>query len=199
MKTIVHETQVFGPITLYSQYLETDTVRIEKCENYQKRSARNRYDILTSNGVMTLTVPLEKGKNKQMPIRDVKVSYDEKWYLNHCQSIRSAYGKSPYFEFYYDKIEQILSTKHRFLIDLNQESLEFSIKNLKLNLKIEDTSAYLDYTSIDEIKDLRNLNTKPMDHNKKYIQVWEEKYEFQPNLSILDLLFCMGPEASSYL
>ena len=111
MNSIIQETQIFGPIGIFAHYLNKDEIIVEKHENYQKRSFRNRYDILTTNGVLRLTIPLCKGKNNKMPITEVKLAYDDNWVDIHLQTIRSAYGKSPYFEFYFDDLEKIFARR----------------------------------------------------------------------------------------
>jgi len=197
MKSILHESQIFGPISQFSQYVGKETLLIEKNESYQKRSFRNRYSILTSNGPVTLSIPLKKGKNAGTAITDVRISYDENWVDKHLHCIRSAYGKSPYFEFYYYDVEKILKKKHSYLFLLNMDTLHFAIKKLKLQLTVEYTHSYQkDYFNI---SDLRNIEWNLYQTTIKYTQVWEEKFNFTPNLSILDVLFCAGPESTSVL
>jgi len=197
MTSILHESQIFGPINLFSQYIAKEKLCIEKHEHYQKRSFRNRYSILTANGPVTLSIPLKKGKNAGTNITDVQISYDENWVEKHVHAIRSAYGKSPYFEFYYDDIEMILKKKHSSLFLLNMDTLYYVLKKLKLPIAVEYTDSYQkDYP---DMTDLRNLNWNLYQTQIKYTQVWEEKFNFTPNLSILDLLFCTGPESVSVL
>ena len=197
MAIILHETQIFSPISVFSAYQRIDEIMIEKYENFQKGSFRNRYVIQTANGIKTMTIPLCKGKNQQMLISDVEISYDEDWVKNHIQTIKSAYGKSPYFEFYYDDIAKLLNRKHRFLFDLNYECLAFMISKLKLEKNILFSDSY--QRIIDHNMDKRNHDWMAEKSSKPYIQVWSEKYNFEPNLSILDLLFCTGPEAKTHL
>jgi len=197
MKPVLHESQVFGPLNVFNYYLNQDIIYIEKHEHYQKRSYRNRYSVLTANGIITLSIPLKKGKNAGIPISEVCISYDENWVDKHLHCLRSAYGSSPYFEFYYYDIEHILKKKHSSLFQLNLETIEFAVNKLKLSLKICFTQSY--QTNYPEWTDLRNNDWKSYQSSLKYPQVWENKFNFVPNLSILDLLFCTGPEAVSYL
>lgn len=197
MTSILHESQIFGPISLFSQYIGKEKLCIEKHEHYQKRSFRNRYSILTANGPVTLSIPLKKGKNAGTNINDVQISYDENWVEKHVHAIRSAYGKSPYFEFYFDDLEKILKKKHPSLFLLNMDTLYYVLKKLKLQIAVEYTDSYQkDYP---DMTDLRNINWNLYQTQIKYMQVWEEKFNFTPNLSILDLLFCTGPESVSVL
>lgn len=197
MNSFIQETQIFGPIRIFAQYLDMNEIIIEKHENYQKRSFRNRYDILTANGVLRLTIPLCKGKNNKMPIAEVQIAYDDNWVDIHLQTLRSAYGKSPYFDFYFDGIEKIFSKKHNLLFDFNMECMLFIFSKLKLTKTISTSDSY--HSRYDNIIDLRDRKWDGSEVQSSYVQVWEDKFGFTPNLSILDLLFCMGPESVSYL
>lgn len=197
MKTILHEVQFFGPTSYYSHYIGAETLLLEKHENYQKRSFRNRYHILTANGPTSLSIPLVKGKNNQQAITDVKISYDENWPEVHLQTIRSAYGKSAYFEYYFPELHSILSKRPAFLFDLNINSLQWTLKKLKLDTSVLFTESFC--KNIEEealITDLRNTKLTNQPNTIKYPQVWADKFDFTAHLSILDLLFCTGPEAS---
>jgi len=202
--TILHESQLFATTTLFPVYLAADEILIERREHYQKRSPRNRYNILTSQGVKTLSIPLSKGKNQQMPIIDVKISYDENWIKNHLETIRSSYGKSPFFDFYFQDIERTFKNRYTYLYDLNMDILVLMLKALKIKAKLSETMLYsTDYSKHAKLIDFRerteNFNKKISPQLLAYPQVWESHTGFTPCLSIIDLLLCMGPEAESYL
>ena len=186
MTSILHESQIFGPISLFSQYIGKEKLCIEKHEHYQKRSFRNRYSILTANGPVTLSIPLKKGKNAGTNITDVQISYDE----------IVEKGNKAVLD-YFDDLEKILKKKHPSLFLLNMDTLYYVLKKLKLQIAVEYTDSYQkDYP---DMTDLRNINWNLYQTQIKYMQVWEEKFNFTPNLSILDLLFCTGPESVSVL
>jgi len=196
MLVLLHECHIFSPINCVAFYPKVDSICIEKHENYQKRSFRNRYQILTSQGVETLSIPLQKGKNHQAPIQDVRISYDEPWQNKHLHSIKSAYGKSPFFEYYYSDIEKILLKKPSFLFDLNVSSTEFILEKLKVNINLIFTDEYQKVPSNDTV-----ISWSPglKANSNSYTQVWSDRFKFIPHLSFLDLLFCTGPEAIQYL
>lgn len=178
---------IYPPISFFTELKKSNLVAIDLHEHYQKRSNRNRFDILTSNGKQSLSIPLKKGKNEKQPISEVLISYDENWPNQHLQSIQSAYGKSPYFEHYFPMIEFLFQKRFEKLIELNDASLLQSIKALKLNTTISSTTSYLPEKSHCSYTE------------KKYPQVFEYKFGFTENLSIIDLLFNTGPEASYYI
>jgi hypothetical protein len=131
-----------------------------------------------------------------MPIKEVEISYDESWSLKHLHSIRSAYGKSPFFDYYYPEVERILSRKWTFLFDLNTASSEFILSALRLDKSIEFTK---EYKVVPGEGDLVFWKDNIKYDVPAYTQVWSDRFDFVPGLSCLDLLFCTGPEASQYL
>jgi len=185
-------TQYFGSKVLYKAILN-DVCELEQHEHYQKRSLRNRCNILGSNGKETLSIPLKKGKNNKTKIKEVEVSYDENWMRDHIESIKSAYGSSAFLEYYLEDIKTILYQETALLWDLNWLSMTWVCKQLDLHneIRISDTFA-------GAIVDL-DVVTRPEYGAKKYSQVFEYKYGYVDGLSILDLLFCMGPEAKNYI
>jgi hypothetical protein len=200
MKLLI-ETQYLPPIDLFSQLSDCQEIIIESCENYQKRSYRNRCFIATANGIQSLTVPLESGKNAQQNIREVKIADTDRWQAQHWQAIRSAYGRAPYFEHYADYLLPFYEKSYTYLFDFNQELFLLVHKLLKTNVQISQTDTFVKKYS-DEILDLRNQirnREQPLSKNfKKYPQLFEDRHGFLPNLSSLDLLFCMGTQGKSY-
>ena len=202
--TVLIETQYLAPINAYGLFINARGVCFEMQENYQKRSYRNRCKLIGPNGVLMLSVPLRKGKNQQTSIRDVMVSYDMPWVSNHLQTIRACYGRSSYFDFIYEGIEKILLDKPKFLQDLNI-NLFFNIVNF-LGFDLTFTSSVIfDKKTRSEPLDLRNcmspVNSSTLSETRfpDYQQVFIEKNGFVPDLSIIDLLFCLGKEAVPYL
>lgn len=201
MKILI-ESQYLPPIFLFSQLKNCDEIILEASEHYQKRSFRNRCDIASSNGILSLTIPLQTGKNAQLNIKEVKIAQVENWQKQHWQSIRSAYGKAPFYEYYADVFHVHYEKQYDFLFDFNLSLLQSSLKLLKLPLNISFTSEYQKNINETNIIDFRNkLNKRAIPDIaslKKYPQLFEDRHGFQPNLSILDLLFCMGNQAKGY-
>ena len=202
-QAILIELQFLPPINYIAQFFHCDKVIIEQHENYSKRSYRNRCHIAGVNGLIRLSIPLEKGKNEQQPIREVKIAYHEPWQRQHWFSIQSAYGNAPYFEFYADSLEPIFKQKHRFLFDLNLDLLNWLDEQIQMPAILEFSSEYSVIPGIG--KDFRNKITPKapirarLDPPTTYNQVFEDKHGFLPNLSILDLLFCTGPQSNLIL
>lgn len=198
-------TAYFGNIHYFSKFL-FDDVLIEQNENYTKQSYRNRCDISSANGVISLIVPTIKKHNEKIVVKDVEIDYAMPWQKQHLRSIVSAYGNSPYFEHYIDQIEPVFIKKERFLIDLNQKTIELSCNLMGLNNKLQYTDRYITKSEITGIDYRESISPKSSKQKKdntfkeiEYYQVFSEKMEFQKNLSILDLILCEGANAKNML
>jgi len=174
---------------------------IEKHEHLAKQTYRNRASIYSPNGKLDITVPVVKGAKTHTKMKDVRISYDFNWQRLHWLSLESCYRSSAYFEFYEDELSRFYTNKFEFLFDYNFELLEWLNKKLKLNKSFGVTGEYFD--DIKPELDFRSvMNPKKQEdivNNKSYYQVFEDKHQFLPNLSIVDLLFNQGPQARLYL
>lgn len=197
------EIQFFAPVDVFKILIKEKHIKIEQYERFKKMSFRNRCIILGANGLVSLTVPIEGGREQKALIRDVKIDNSEPWPRTHLRSLVSAYSKAPFFEYYFREIEVLLNSNEKFLFDLNLKIISFLIKSLKINATIELTSeCRLEYSNANDMRNkiLPKNFQKDKEHWKpKYFQVFEDKWGFQPNLSILDLLFCEGPNAANLL
>ena len=183
-------TSYFPSISYIAALIHFDC-KIELYENYQKRSARNKCEILAANGRLQLSVPLQKGKT-QKPITEVEIDYSEDWIKNHIRSIRSAYGTSAYFDFYFDTVCDLLEKKESKLYKLNHSILDW-IEKLGLIGEVIYTSEFV-HPGKAELVDLR-YGRKIDWELPDYEQVFAEKHGYVNDLSILDLIFNLGPEA----
>jgi hypothetical protein len=198
---IVFELQYFPPVSFFSTLYEETYFYLDIYDIYRKMSFRNRCLIAGAQGIISLSVPLQQGRNQQLPINEVRISDTEKWQSRHFKSIRSAYNKSPFFDFYQDELAAIYQRPFVFLADWNICCLEWVKEKLTWRTGIRFTESAIPYQS-NGIGDLRNsvlpknfMNWEPV----KYRQVFEERTGFFPNLSILDLLFNCGPPTSELL
>ncbi|MFZ2899489.1 MAG: WbqC family protein [Saprospiraceae bacterium] len=201
---ILIELQFFPPVQYFSKMLLYPAVVFDQHEHYQKRSYRNRCHIATSHGVQRLSVPLQKGKNQQMPVRDVRIAYEQPWARQMEHALRSAYQRAPFFEEYAPALLTALHRRHNFLFDLNLELLNLLAVFLQLKRNWSFSEDF--QASVPEgWTDLRNAihpvhpASDPLFSALPYNQVFEDRLGFSPNLSIIDLLFCAGPESASIL
>ena len=199
---VLMELQYLPPVGSIMKMVEVGKVIFEQHEHYTKRTYRNRCQILAANGILNLSIPLQKGKHQQLPIRKVGISYADNWQVQHWRSIKSAYGRAPFFEYYGEEVKEIFDKKHPFLFDLNLELFQLIIELMQLEIEVDFSKTY-EKTPAEGIFDGRN-SILPKKNNEaisfqKYPQVFEDKHGFVPNLSILDLLFCYGTQAYQVL
>lgn len=196
METPIFPLFYFPPIVYFSYLNQYDEIHIEMYENYIKQTYRNRCYILGPNGKQTLSFPIQHRKNKT--INDTYISYESKWKSEHIRSIETAYNNAPYFIYYWDKYKNILNKKNEKLSTLNMKILEENIKDLNIQTKINFTNEYTPQVR----HDFRNEFNAKKEYKKDfpiYQQVFIDKLGFQKNLSILDLIFNLGPEAGLYI
>ena len=204
-------TTYFGPVQWYQKLNRFDGVLMEQHEHFLKQTYRNRCIIATTQGLQALTVPVEKTPSN-LPegrlIKDVRISNHGKWRKEHWNALLSAYGESPFFEFYEDDIRPFFEDRWEYLLDFNMAITEKMCELLDIHPHIELTSSYQNSLPTGEGWDGADFRTAihpkhPQEDSdfcpKPYYQVYKERFGFQPNLSILDLLFNMGNEAVLYL
>lgn len=193
----------FGPINWWAYLIHSECIIIDRSEFYEKISYRNRYYITGPNNPIMLSLPLLMGRNQRTIMPNVALYNDAKWGAQHYKSLCTVYKKSAFFEYYQADLERLLNAPHDFLYDFNYESIQWVIKMLKLKVDINFTDIYMPTYSDNTHYDLRSL--KPTNNQTKftffprYYQLFEEHIGFQPNLSILDLLFSEGPNTYQWL
>lgn len=194
---IIIPSYFLGNTLSYALYFKGSVV-LEANENYQKRSCRNKCYIKTSQGAKAISVPLRSGKNQQQSIREVRISYEENWVKDFKQTIETNYSASPYLRYYQSGIEKIIDKKPELLWDLNWElnHLILHYLGIETDPKVSGSwNAEYDKSTLDLRS--KELNLK---QEYQYPQLFKEKgLDFIENLSIIDLLFCCGPEARLHL
>ena len=192
-------TAYFPSISYMARFLQEDAPVIEIWETYRKQTYRNRCRVMTANGVESLTVPVVKVNGNHTMTKDILVSDHAPWQHIHSRCLESAYNAAPYFDHYYDFLRPIFEGRFNRLIDLNETALQAVLKMLKTKKEIVHTTDYVREAE----NDLREAFSpkKPSDGClfPTYYQVFETKFPFAPDLSVLDLVFNEGPEAVEYL
>ncbi len=200
MGTALLSSTYFGPVQWYQKLYRYDQVCIDQQETFQKQTYRNRCLIATTQGVQALTVPVVHDDENVM--HRMRISDHGNWRHLHWQALQSAYGDSPFFEYYEDDLRPFFSERNwDFLMDYNEAICQ---KMCEL-LDIHPSSIPHHPSPITSFHDFRQvINPKhPLEDTdfkpRPYYQVYQQKHGFLPNLSILDLLFNMGPESIFYL
>ncbi len=188
----IFPTAYLPSIEYVSLFLKTDDVSIELYETYQKQSCRTRCNVMTANGIQTLTIPVIKTNGNHTLTKDIEISYKEAWQQIHLRCLESAYRKSAYFDYYFPYFEKIYKQKFNTLIELNDYCLKTILKLLKVKKEYSYTE---DFEKIVDDKDYRISLSKNNYNNfemKPYYQVFADRHGFVSNLSIVDLLFNEG-------
>lgn len=192
----------FGPVQWYQKLNRGECV-IEQHDNFIKQTYRNRCVIATANGTQTLSVPTESYEGLKRPMRDIRISDHGAWRHLHWNALVSAYGESPFFEFYADDLRHFFEKKWQFLLDFDMEITSVLCRLLDLRPHFSLSTSYVTPEEGDtDLRDaIRPKHPLPdADFTAPtYYQVYARRHGFHPNLSILDLLFNEGNEAILYL
>jgi len=177
-----------GNIAYYKALMASDTVVFEQHEHFPKQTFRNRMEILGPNGIQKLVIPTVKtGERRTM--NNVGISYAEHWQKDHWKSLEAAYRRSPYFEFYEDEFRPFYKEETELLIDFNLKLHETICRLLQIELPHDLSTEYQDTVASDH----RSKPFTQLENPATYMQVFEDRHPFTPNLSILDALFNLGP------
>ena len=200
MSLVIHPTY-FPNILFFSQILNQDKILFEVNDNYIKQSLRNRTSIYHANGILNLSIPVKYSSKKKQIFKEIEICNETDWQKKHLKSIKFAYRSSPYFEFYENQFEKIFTKKEKFLIDINLKSIELLFELIDRKLKYNFTEKYnQNYTGYVDSREISSFNFSDKSLSfKKYTQVFETKYGFKENLSMLDLLFNYGPNYYNFL
>ena len=195
---IIIENQPFPLINWIKYSFQKEHIILLSCEGFRKMTFRNRFIVAGGTGLIPLSTPLVLGRNQKIPFKDVRISYQQNWQLRHWRTLTSCYNKSPFFEYYKDGLEIFFMGKWQFLFDWNMAILGWLKKVLIFPAEI--------IVAEEPPEDAEDLREKWLPKNFQndtfeivYPQVFENKIGFQKNLSILDLLFNMGPHAADIL
>ncbi len=190
-----------APVRYYTQLYMAPKAMLETHDNYVKQTYRNRCVIAGPNGMQALTVPIEKPTFGKSAMRDIRISDHGNWRHLHWNALQSSYERSPFFEYYADDFRPFYEKRIDFLLDFNEGLQHTVLDLLDLHPVLQTTDSYCDSPSEDMI-DLREVispkspwQDDPLYRPQPYYQVFAHKHGFLPDLSIVDLLFNMGPEA----
>lgn len=182
---IIKEVMPFPAINWWLDCIDVPVIYLDVHEIYKKEKPLNRYLLTASQGVQTMSIPLKGGRNQKKKVEDVMISYDMDWPLHHWKTLQSMYRKSPFFEFYERELEIFYDSRPNSLLEWNKRSIELMIQLLGLKAEVKEWRQDREFENefVSEVELISFV---------KYHQVFEDRISFQPNCSILDLLFCEG-------
>ncbi len=198
MQVLIHPTY-FPSISHFVAMAQADGIVLEMGDNFQKQSNRNRTYIYSPNGIQLLNIPIKHTKERHQKIKDVRLETAFNWQKQHFKSLEAAYRTSPFFEFFEDSLMPIFTKDYTFLIDLNLETMMIVCKCLGLPFNYQETTEY--FHDVADYLDCRYLVNGKKDTSvfEPYPQVFQDKFGFISNLSIIDLLCNEGRFALDYL
>ena len=192
-------TTYFGPIQWYQKLYRAEHVVIEQWESFQKQTYRNRCLIATTQGIQALTVPVVRGETSLM--KDIRISDHGNWRHLHWNALQSAYGESPFFEYYQDDIRPFFTQRWDYLFDFNEAIRQKMCELIDISPQVSLTGSFQPKADHDFREAINPKHPAPDAdfESRPYYQVYQQKHGFLPNLSILDLLMNTGPESILYL
>ena len=196
MKTVYLSSAYLAPIEYYAKLLAYDKVFIEQHDHYVKQTYRNRCTIAAPDGELVLSIPTVKPDTLKCPLKDIRISDHGNWRHLHWNALVSAYNMSPFFEYYEEDFAPFYEKKYEFLFDYNEELRQLICRLLDLHPNVSYTEEYQPEVPNDFRETIRpkHEGEDPCFSPKPYYQVFRDKHGFLPNMSIVDLLFNMGPE-----
>ena len=202
VRTVLLSTAYLAPIEYYIQMCSHSRVIIEAHCHYIKQTYRNRCIIASATGCQTLSIPIVKPDSLKCPTKDIRIAEHGNWRHLHWNAIVSAYNSTPFFEYYQDDFRPFYEKPAGFLFDFNEKLRELICSLLDISPVVSYSTEY-DFSPQPEVLDLREAihpkKKSVISFFRPYYQVFEAKYGFLANLSIIDLLFNMGPEAAVWL
>lgn len=206
--TYIFDYQYFGNINYYFELINANHYEFDEYDDYQKMSFRNRCRVLGANGPIDLSIPVVGGRELKSPMNEVKICYREDWMGRHFKTLVSCYNRSPWFENYRTWFEELYSNKLEYMVEWDKICHELILRLIQLNDKknynVSGDMKESNFLEKENKVDLRNkfLPKQPNPFSisiKPYPQVFSDRYGFVPDLSILDLVFCEGPNAIEVL
>jgi hypothetical protein len=194
---------------------------------YDKRGWRNRNRIKSSQGTHWLTIPvLNKGaQSENIPISKVRINWDEPWNQKHWKTIQLSYGKCPFFHEYSKPLEDLFNTRSEYLADftiattihiarvLNITHTQY-VRSSSLSVQGQKTDRLIailnkvgadhyisgpsarDYIEEDKFRK-NHIRLEYMDYN--YPEYPQPYPPYDPQVTILDLLFSVGSDSLKYI
>jgi len=204
MAPVVYPALYHGPVNYFARLVRETGILLEQHDHYTKQTYRNRCRILGPNGPIDLSIPVRRKRGGKTLLRDVRVDLNDPWNKIHWKSLVAAYASSPYFEIVAAELEQVYENPPGYLVDLNTDLLQIVLHILGLDIPVERSIEFKEISGPGDPRDFihpkRPLSeADPSFRAIPYHQVFSDRFGFQPNLSILDLVFNQGPESVSIL
>ena len=182
------------PVSFFKKIINLKTLYFSISTNYQKQTYRNRCIICTPNGIQNLIIPIKHNQNNKS-YNKTEIYNQLNWQKNHWKAIKSAYNSSPFFEYYLDDFDLFFKKEYKLLYNFNYDIFLQILKCIELNINVRKTNKIVNYIDLKKILDPK----KDRENYNNYSQVFIRKNGFHSDLSIIDLIFNLGPRTIEYL
>ncbi len=192
----------FPCINAFADLLNEPVLQFDGEYQFKRSSFRNRTIIAGASGSITLSIPIVGGRNVKLPYKEVEIDYTSNWQRDHFRTLCTAYGNSPFFQFYKDELVELYNRHVPFLYDWNLSCLTWVFKKMKISPAYNEEKKDLsELASSCNVVEYLPSNYKKLDNREliSYTQVFQDKTGFLANISILDLLFNEGVASLSIL
>ena len=201
MDNVLLSTAYLPPVEYFALLL-SENAAIEREERYRKQSYRNRTVIMNGNGALNLIIPTVHDGRMGI-VKDVRIEYTTPWQRAHWRSIESAYNNTPYYLYFKDALKPFYEREYEHLFDFNLQIVKVLLEQLRIDKEVAVTESFTPYCDNDTRLLIHPKKSREEDYpfrlKTPYYQVFEDKFGFVPNLSVIDLLFNEGPQAAAYL
>lgn len=189
----------FGSIEYYSAFVKHAEVILEAKEHFPKQSYRNRCDILSSNGILSLSIPVERPHGSKTSMDEIIIPDSENWRARHWRSIKSAYQSSPFFEYYGMEVEELIFNPETNLLAFNTHITKRIVSWLDLEISVAHSLEFHPPIENDPRDILGRKGSTQLFETAPYIQVFPSNESFKSSLTILDAIMCIGPLARNLI
>jgi hypothetical protein len=193
---LVTDYQYFGNICFIELLYKEKQVCFDSHAPFTKMSFKNKMVILSAQGPLALTIPIVGGRDQKTAINNIRIAYDAPWQAQHFKALKTCYKRAPYFEYYEADLEKLYTTKTELLIDFLEACHQFLQKAVKGKWELIQYNEYAQKIKEEETKKeihpWQPNNYAQFPIKNEYQQVFTSPSGFIQNLSILDMLFCVG-------
>lgn len=194
--TTIFPLAYFGNISYFRELIRAEKCILEVKEHFVKQTLRTRCEIATANGLLQLNIPVVRINGSKTALEAVEITYDTDWRKSHWKAIESAYASSPFFDYFGSEVEELIYSNERNLVQFNLKITRRILSWLDLSVELKTSDEYLYSTDFIDFRASDFSNSKGI---KSYHQVFNKSENFNPHLSILDLIFCEGPLARNWV
>ncbi len=188
------------PLPVLKLALERDDFCFDPHEHYIKQTVRNRYHILTANGVESLSIHVQGQKGEKTPTGSIQLDYKKDWVRDHLRAMESAYRSAPFYEHYFPYYEKFITTEYPNLLEISRAGWQLAGKLLQVDLPWSTAESFVEEAKYDLRRKIKSPDDFPADLKvRSYFQVFDDRFPFRSNLCVFDALFNLGPETISVL